>query len=239
MRVLLCSDIHGNAAALTAVLNQPADHVLCTGDLVHFGPQPVESIDLIRARADVVVQGNHDHGAAWLSECRAYGPWRDLDEASRAATDGRLADHYRRYLHALPIMTMKVLGRIRFAVVHAAPTDPLYRYLPPDTPDSVWQQELSGLDTDVLLIGHTHLPLVHRVNSTLAVNPGSVGLPRGDMDGAEYALWEDGNVTLHRVPYPQEPLQRAIADLPLPAATRDALVVLFKERRFPEAGVRW
>ena len=69
MRVLLCSDIHGNAEALGAVLKEPADYVLCAGDLVHFGPQPKTCISLIRKRAAVVVRGNHDHGAGFGENC--------------------------------------------------------------------------------------------------------------------------------------------------------------------------
>lgn len=233
MRVLLCSDIHGNAEALAAVLGEPADYALCAGDLVHFGPQPAACIELIRRHAAAVVRGNHDHGAAFAMDCRAFGPWREVDEASRSITEMPISSADRRYLRGLPLTDSQVLGDVRFTIVHAAPTNPLYRYLPPDAPDAVWRTEVSGLDTDVLVLGHTHLPLVRQEGQTLVVNPGSVGLPRDGLHGAQYAIWEDGTVTLHRCVYDQAPLLDDIARLPLPPDTIQALTVLFQEGALP------
>jgi putative phosphoesterase len=214
VRVLLCSDIHGNAAALEAVLDDPVDHVLCAGDLVHFGPEPEMCIDLIRRRATAAVQGNHDHGAGYGDDCRAYGPWRELDEIHRTISDAALSPEDGRYLRTLPLGTSVTLGGARFVLVHAAPSDPLYRYLRPDTPEDVWEAELSGLDVDVLVLGHTHLPLLHPHGRTVIVNPGSVGLPRHGDVRASYAIWDDGQITLQRRAYDQTPLKEALARLP-------------------------
>jgi putative phosphoesterase len=228
MRVLLCSDIHGNAGALAAVLEEPADYVLCAGDIVHFGPQPEACLDLIRRRAAAVVQGNHDHGAGFGEDCRAYGPWRALDDLSRDITDTGLPVEDCRYLRTLPLTDIVTLGGVRFALVHAAPSDPLYRYLPPETAADVWDAEMSGIDADVLVLGHTHLPLLHRHGGTVIVNPGSVGLPRDGDPRAEYAVWEEGEVTFHRRAYDQAGLMEALARLPLPAAEIEKLASLFQ-----------
>jgi putative phosphoesterase len=230
MRVLLCSDVHGNFDALAAVLGEQANYVLCAGDLVHFGPHPAECIDLIRGHATVVVQGNHDHGAGFGGDCRAYGPWRTLDEDSRGVTDMGLSVADRQYLRTLPFTKTITLGDARFAIVHAAPTDPLYRYLPPDTPAGVWRTELSLITADVLVLGHTHLPLLHHDVGPLVVNPGSVGLPRDGDHRAEYAIWENGSVTLHRRAYDLGPLLQAITTLSLPPAAIEDLVALFEGR---------
>jgi putative phosphoesterase len=230
VRVLLCSDVHGNAPALEAVLDDPADHILCAGDLVHFGPQPERCIDLIRRHAAAAVQGNHDHGAGYGDDCRAYGPWRDLDEIYRTISDEGLSPDDRRYLRTLPLITSVTLGGARFALVHAAPSDPLYRYLPPDTPDDAWDAELAGLDADVLVLGHTHLPLLRRRGRTAIVNPGSVGLPRDGDVRAAYAIWQDGEMTLHRRSYDQTALKNALTGLPVPALEAEKLVRLFEGR---------
>ena len=234
MRILICSDIHGNAAALQAVLEDQADHVLCAGDLVHFGPEPERCIDLIRRRATAAVQGNHDHGAGYGDDCRVYGPWRDLDEIHRTISDAALSPDDGRYLRTLPLMTSVTLGGARFALVHAAPSDPLYRYLKPDTLEDVWEAELSGLDADVLVLGHTHLPLLHRHGRTAIVNPGSVGLPRDGDVRASYAIWEDGKITLRRQAYDQRSFKEALARLPVPAAEIEKLVRLFEGRWQPD-----
>lgn len=233
MRVLLCSDIHGNAEALAAVLTEPADYVLCAGDLVHFGPHPAACIDLIRKRAAVVVRGNHDHGAGFGEDCRAYGPWHALDERSRVVTDIMITEADCGYLRALPLMDTVTLGKVRFTVIHAAPSDPLYHYLPPGTPDEVWGAELSVVDTDVLLLGHTHLPLLYPDMHPLVVNPGSVGLPRDGGPCADYAVWKDGVVTFHRRAYDRAPVLEAITHLPLPPQTIKDLVALFEGRWQP------
>ena len=64
MRVAVISDIHGNLAALDAVLTaidaDPVDAVWCLGDIVGYGPQPNECCDLVRQRADLSLCGNHD-----------------------------------------------------------------------------------------------------------------------------------------------------------------------------------
>jgi len=233
MRVLLCSDIHGNAVALRAVLEDRADYVLCAGDLVHFGPQPETCIDLVRRRAASVVQGNHDHGAGFGEDCRAYGPWRELDEVGRDITDTGLSAQDARYLRTLPLADTVTLNGVRFRLTHAAPSDPLYRYLPPETPDEVWDAEVSGLDADVLVLGHTHRPLLHRHGRLVIVNPGSVGLPRDADPRAAYAVWEDGEVTFHRRAYDQAPLKEALAGLPLPLPEIEKLVALFERRLEP------
>ena len=234
MRILLCSDAHGNAAALAAVLDEPADYVLCAGDLVHFGPQPEACIDLVRQRAAAAVRGNHDHGCRYDEDCRAYGPWHVLDDISRGFTDTGLSADDHRYLRTLPLQHTVTLGETRFTLVHAAPSNPLYRYLPPDTAEDVWRTELSGLDTDVLVLGHTHLPLLHRHRGVLIINPGSVGLPRDCDPRAAYAMWEDGDVTFHRLAYDRAPLAEALERLALPRDEIRKLVQLFEGRWQPE-----
>jgi putative phosphoesterase len=234
MRVLLCSDVHGNAEALAAVLEQPADYVLCAGDLVHFGPRPAECVDLVRQRATLVVRGNHDHGAGFGTDCRAYGPWRSLDQAGRTIMDAALSPAHCRYLRSLALTETITLEGTRFAVVHAAPSDPLYHYLPPETRDEIWTAELAGVDADVLVLGHTHVPFVRTSNRPIVVNPGSVGLPRDGDTQARYAIWEDGNITLHRCSYDHGPLLAALDRLPLPAAPLRELKALFTGQWSPE-----
>jgi predicted phosphodiesterase len=68
MRALILSDIHGNLEALTAVFAaaEPYDALWNLGDMVGYGGSPNEVIDLIRAKAQINVRGNHDRVAAWL-----------------------------------------------------------------------------------------------------------------------------------------------------------------------------
>ena len=58
------SDIHSNLEALVAVLSDIDEHgveeVICLGDIVGYGPNPLECVDLIRQRCTATVKGNHD-----------------------------------------------------------------------------------------------------------------------------------------------------------------------------------
>ena len=63
----ILSDIHSNLEALEAVLadieSRDVDRILCLGDIVGYGPNPIECLDIVMARAEFAVLGNHDQGA--------------------------------------------------------------------------------------------------------------------------------------------------------------------------------
>ena len=64
MRFAFISDIHANLEALEAVLNdikgQNIDEVICLGDIVGYGANPNECIELIKNRCPETLLGNHD-----------------------------------------------------------------------------------------------------------------------------------------------------------------------------------
>jgi hypothetical protein len=90
------------------------------------------------------------------------------------------------------------------------PSDPLYEYFPQNSPVTLWESELNGVNyPDFLFLGHTHLPTKSRFRRTLIVNPGSVGQPKDADPRAAYAVWEDGEVSLRRAEYDVEQTIRA------------------------------
>ncbi|MBR4422940.1 MAG: metallophosphoesterase [Mailhella sp.] len=64
MRYAILSDIHANAAALRAALvdaqDMHADRIVCLGDVLGYGPEPVAALETVYARAHVCLAGNHD-----------------------------------------------------------------------------------------------------------------------------------------------------------------------------------
>src|ERR687894_2156518 len=80
MRVAVVSDIHANRHAFEAVLadlrQAGADEVWCLGDLVGYGGQPNECVELAREHAALCLAGNHD-----LAVTGALG----IEEFSRGA----------------------------------------------------------------------------------------------------------------------------------------------------------
>lgn len=200
MRLLVLGDIHGNRAALEAVVTQPFDACVCVGDLVDYGPEPAPCVDWVRENALYCVRGNHDHGVAQEVEVQGVSGFRYLTAATRPLTIAALSSAQRRFLAELPTWRMFTIAGRRFFMVHATPRDPLDEYAQADP--EFWRPRLQGLEIDFLLVGHTHHPYVLQVNGTTIVNPGSVGLNRDGDPRASYAIIEDGQVELQRIDYP-------------------------------------
>jgi putative phosphoesterase len=202
MRVLVISDIHGNIDALNAVLAaEPlVDRVLCLGDIVDYGPAPDDTLRWVRQHAFATVRGNHDNAVGLDVDCRSAPAFHHLSVSSRKRTIPKLRDDERHYLGSLPLQQQLVIDGLRLVLVHAAPTDPLFRYLPASD-EEAWRREVAGMQADLVLVGHTHIPVVLDLGSTRLLNPGSVGLPRNGDPRAEYALIVDGEPELKRVPY--------------------------------------
>jgi putative phosphoesterase len=202
MRTLVVSDIHGNLAALEAVLAEPHDAVICLGDLVGYGPEPAACIRLVREAAHVVIQGNHDRANAdgVAPRCRPAFEW--LADAVVPLTRSQLAPGDVAYLSGLPRWAETTVGDLDVLCVHATPADPLYRYVGGDP--VAWARETTGVNARLLLVGHTHLQFDLEAGRTRVVNPGSVGQPKDGDPRAAYALIDGETVTLMRVAYPVE-----------------------------------
>jgi len=91
MRIAIFSDIHGNCVALDAVLAElqakPVDSMVCLGDAIQGGPQPVQVVDRLRQLACPVVMGNAD---AWLLTGEESGDEQITHERLQAMNEVRL-----------------------------------------------------------------------------------------------------------------------------------------------------
>jgi predicted phosphodiesterase len=81
-------------------------------------------------------------------------------------------------------------GDKRVFVTHAAPSNHLFKYLTPETPDEEIAEELGIGGADIVIVGHSHRPFVRGVKGRLLVNVGSVGQPRDGIPKASYAILE-------------------------------------------------
>ncbi len=231
MKVLVVSDLHGNAAALEAVRAEPHDLAVCLGDLVGYGPEPGACVRWVRAHAALVVQGNHDRALAEgvPPRCRPEFAW--LADALAPLGRAQLTPEERADLARLPRSAIREFDGCRYLFVHATPRDPLYRYLGPDP--AAWEPEVRDLDVDVVVAGHTHLQFELAVGGKRVVNPGSVGQPKDGDPRAACAVLEGGAVRLLRVPYDVE---RTAAALAASGADPDAvadLTALLRTGRAP------
>ena len=217
MKFLILSDIHGNWPALQAVLaaEPQVDGLIVLGDLVNYGPHPVECVRWAQANTTPgwIVQGNHDRAVGCDEDPRCSAPYRALAAAMQRYTAGRLDAEAKGYLAKLPAGQTNTMGFARCFLCHAIPSDPLYGYLHLPDQRARWEAEiLAAGRPDFLLVGHTHRPFACLVKSTLIVNPGSVGQPKDHDPRASYALWRDGDVMLRRAAYDVEAVARDLVD---------------------------
>lgn len=208
-RVGLLSDVHGNAAGLRAALGAigEVDALFFLGDLVGYYFDVRECLDLLRDAGTTMLLGNHDayflhhlglphpatEGLAIPSpaEYRArYGP--SLEIAAEALDREAIA-----LLQALPPRRDVVLEGHRLTLVHGSPFRPVDEYV---YPDHGAFDRFAGLEADVVAMGHTHRPLLHREGAVQLVNPGSCGQPRdGDPRAAAAVLSLGRTITCEAV----------------------------------------
>ena len=98
MRSLILADIHANLEAFHAVLNDahsrgPIDQLWSLGDIVGYGPNPAEVIDLLREHDHVSVAGNHDWAAIGKIDTRDFNPYA---KAAAQWTQANLSQRPRR-----------------------------------------------------------------------------------------------------------------------------------------------
>src|SRR5947208_1567432 len=197
MCYFILSDIHTNIEALEACVQRAKqagyDAVLCCGDIVGYGPNPVEAIDGIRGLNAVTIRGNHDRVAAGLDEAVQFNPHARL---AVYWTRSVLPEAYREFLANLPVGPIEVNEEAQ--LVHGACTDEDdYIFTEADA-----DENFTLAKKRITFFGHSHFPVVFCSdsdrNSVLAtsyefdefiavkcaadkkmfVNPGSVGQPR-------------------------------------------------------------
>ena len=244
MKYLILSDIHSNKEALSAVLShvrrKRCDKVVFLGDLVGYGANPNQTIDMLRARRPLAaIRGNHDKVCSGIENGELFN--RIALEAAMW-TRRKLTRSNLHWLRALPQGPLLVDGA--FAISHGTPIDE----------DAYIFGEIEALNVfrqteyPLCFFGHSHFPVIFALSTdaittilTVApsfrfkmqegvrylINPGSIGQPRDGNPLASFAFYNSDSkvVTIHRVPYRVELAQTKIleAGLPRPLADRLAL----------------
>lgn len=214
MKLLILSDIHANWPALEAVLAAEPDYtaVAFCGDVVDYGPHPVECVRWVERNSDFTVRGNHDNALAFGLDCRCMGSFREYSLATRAWHKTIVSESDLEFLRNMPTLyTFEWRGR-HFRMAHATPQGDLFEYLSA----AQWPERAKDLDEDFILLGHTHIQGKQQVGATIVVNPGSVGLARDTQGLACYATFDGEELALKRIPYDIDRTLRALRDSPLP-----------------------
>ena len=250
MRLALISDLHANLAAFEAVLAhldaQAPDAIVCLGDLVGYGPQPNEVMDLVRKRGIPCVEGNHDAG---VTGRMPLGHFREPNQSVIQWTRDHLTPDNLAFLQSLPL-TISVSGEKGACLpvgrsgvesgfppltthhsllfVHSSPIEPeKWTYL---NSAVKCRQVMEQVDADLVFVGHTHIQgLVaaelgvfgFEKGERYVVNPGAVGQNRDGDPRAGYAMLDLDAWTcdFHKISYPVQETLDAYRSLGMDAAT--------------------
>jgi predicted phosphodiesterase len=209
VRVAALYDIHGNDAALAAVLaeieNLAVDLIVIGGDLAG-GPFPLETVAVVRALGDraITIRGN---GERELVEARLR-----LDDGSARIDAGDVwssrthwaagvLDHdHLEWMRGLPPYASAAvdgLGDVLFC--HASPRSD-EEIVTPLSPEARILPMLAGVAQQTIVVGHTHVQFDRRVAGKRLVNAGSIGLPYQGRAAAYWALLGP-DVELRRTSY--------------------------------------
>ncbi|UCF15869.1 MAG: YfcE family phosphodiesterase [Phycisphaerales bacterium] len=217
--ILLCGDIHGNLPALEAVLHdtrtEPVDEIWNLGDITGYVPFPVGVIELLRRRQAINIIGNYDQKVLAFKNCQDQ--WKKGKRSDKYSAfewnHKQLSGAARKFLESLPESIHVEIAGFDITLVHAGEgvDGPL---ITGETPSEYLEKVARVQKTDVLLFGHSHVPMVKRIGGKVFVNPGSVGIPDGDDLRASYAILtiaEDKVETyLRHVEYDVERVVRAM-----------------------------
>ena len=208
-KILVISDIHGNAEALRAVMKKEKyfDYVIFLGDSVATGPQPAETAELLLALdPDISIMGNHDRElndrsrlSNWPPEWKAFMNWC-IDQLESSTIE--LISSYQ------PSGQYKV-GDLDIFMHHGdlpnSFPDPL-----PDSPNESFESLDKGSNCPIILFGHTHIQFQRTIGGKTYINPGSVGQPRCGKNHACYGIFEKCVYRPCQVYYDQAPWLKSL-----------------------------
>jgi predicted phosphodiesterase len=229
MRYGIISDIHSNLEALEVTLKalkKEADKIICLGDLVGYGPNPGECIDLISSLNIPTIAGNHDRAATGRLSMDRFNPWA---RKALGANRRKLGPSQLKFLEDLP----DKLEEEGFTCVHGSLVNPIEQYL-----TSIYEAgpTFELMTKPLLFVGHTHVPaflceekeeaalsrtlkendsVTAEVSKKTILNPGAVGQARDGDPRASFLVYETSALCgkIFKLSYPFEITQGKMREL--------------------------
>lgn len=193
MRAAFISDIHGNAIALDAVLEdiskKKIDKIFVLGDICYRGPEPKRSLQLVQSLKTDVIKGNADE---WTVRGVRKGEVPDhvLDvmNEEREWIANKLDEADFNYLRDLPTELHLQINGVSVHAFHATP-ESLFEIVPPHADDDTIETKLvKEQNTELYIYAHIHKPYIRHVGGKVIINIGSVGLPFDGVQKAAYCI---------------------------------------------------
>ena len=195
MKIAIISDIHSNFIALKEVIKdiktRDISQIYCLGDIIGVYPQFKEVIRFFIENNIISILGNYDKacicdeiekGLLFLRKGLTeeqkkiyYWSHKNLDNPSK------------NFLSSLPQKIILEFEKNKVLLVHGSPNS-ISKYIFPDTPNLYLENMLKENNCNVVICGHTHIPMIIKTKEGYFVNPGSVGMPKEDPSEASYLI---------------------------------------------------
>jgi len=237
MKVAFIADLHSNLEALNSVLadieKRGISDVYCLGDLVGYGPNPNEVVEIIVEKNIPTVCGNYDDAVGYEKDscgC-SYNPGRETevgDESLRWTIQNTKREN-KEFLRSLPHRLSIEIENVKVLLVHGSPMNYLLEYVRPTTSAERLRLLLKNVVEDIVVNGHTHLVMARHMFGKTVLNPGSVGRTKNGRAGATYLILNnDDSVYWYEFVFVEYDVKKTIekivnAKLPVELATVLAL----------------
>ncbi len=230
-RVAVISDVHGNAVALEAVLQEVSkeepDLLVFGGDLT-WGSLPEETWRLVEPLREpaIFVRGNAERALAETAVRRRDGAEDELTARERWMLERHspaLLDVLASFVEG-SVVHIGGLGPVRFC--HGSPRsdEELVTFA---TPETRIRALMEGVEERVVVSAHTHIQFDREVAGIRSVNPGSVGMPYEGRSGAAYWAMLGPDVELRQTEYDVEEAVRRYRETDDPSL--DVMVEILRE----------
>lgn len=217
--VLVFGGPYSNLAATRAMqakaieLGIPAERTICTGDLVAYCAEPVETVELIRDWGIPVVMGNCEESLAKESDDCGCG----FDEGSACNVlsvtwfeyaNALIKQEQRQWMAGLPRSIRFQYAGFDCRVIHAdASSISQFVFESDSLVDKSKQIKLA--ETDIIIGGHSGIPFGQKVEAGYWLNAGAIGMPANDGSADTWYMLLDGSsegavVSWHRLSYQVE-----------------------------------
>lgn len=216
--VTVIADIHGNLPSFRKFLgrNNP-DVLINAGDVIGYNPFPDECISLLRETKAINLLGDHE----W---CLLHKNFSMINPYARKVLEwslGEISQANIDFIKNFNFLEKTEVEKIKIAMCHGSPKDPLWEYIYPGTLAKRLNEFLTHVGADILILAHTHIPFVRKVKNGLIINPGSIGQPRDGNPSPSFITIEiEGdvvkNVKLNRYSYDLTKVINKIIDENLP-----------------------
>jgi diadenosine tetraphosphatase ApaH/serine/threonine PP2A family protein phosphatase len=208
MTIAIISDIHSNLEALTKAFDiidsRSVDEIVCLGDIVGYGADPNECVDLVRRRCNTVIKGNHDDAVVDLTAAE------DFTDNARSAilwTRKQITEENLDYLRSLSLVHQKK----DMVFVHSSPCEPEeWNYI---FDEDTAARAFRCFSEPLCFIGHTHMPMIFSPNGIVSaitrderslINVGSIGQPRDRNTDLSFGIFDTGTWTYENIRSPYD-----------------------------------